>query len=58
LYLRIIEVKLNTSTSLALQQIEGKQYAAPYLTDGREIIKLGVNFSSQTRTLAEWECGE
>jgi hypothetical protein len=26
--------------------------------DGREIVKLGVNFSSETRTIDAWERGE
>jgi hypothetical protein len=42
---------------VALRQIEEKQYAAPYAMDGREIIKLGVNFSSETRTIDAWERG-
>jgi hypothetical protein len=42
----------------ALRQIEEKHYDAPYLTDGREIVKLGVNFSKETRTLESWRRGE
>jgi hypothetical protein len=57
-YIYIIEVKFDSNPEKALQQIEEKQYAAPYLTDGREIIKLGVNFSKETRTLSEWRRGE
>jgi hypothetical protein len=54
-YIYIIEVKLDSTPQVALEQIEAKQYAVPYATDGREIIKLGVNFSSQTRTIDAWE---
>jgi hypothetical protein len=57
-YIYIIEVKLDSTPEAALQQIEEKQYAAPYLTEGKEIVKLGVNFSSKTRTLGEWKRGE
>ena len=39
----------------ALQQIEAKQYALPYLTDPRPVHKIGVNISSETRTVAEWK---
>jgi hypothetical protein len=56
-YIYIIEVKLDSTPQVALQQIEEKQYAVPYLMDGREIIKLGVTFSSRTRTIAAWERG-
>jgi hypothetical protein len=57
-YIYIIEVKLDSTPEAALQQIEEKHYAAPYLTEGKQIIKLGVNFSSTTRTLGEWKRGE
>jgi hypothetical protein len=50
-------VKFDSSAEKALQQIEEKHYAAPYLADKREIIKLGVNFSSKNRTLSEWQRG-
>jgi hypothetical protein len=54
-YIYIIEVKLDATPEVALRQIEEKGYARPYLTDGREIVKLGVNFQSKTRTLGEWK---
>jgi hypothetical protein len=57
-YIYIIEIKLDSTPQVALEQIEAKQYAAPYATDGREIVKLGVNFSSETRTIDAWERGE
>jgi hypothetical protein len=56
-YIYVIEVKINSTPQVALEQIEAKQYAVPYLTDGREIVKLGVNFSSVTRTIDAWERG-
>jgi hypothetical protein len=57
-FIYIIEVKFDSTPQVALQQIEEKQYAAPYAADGREIVKLGVNFSSETRTIDAWERGE
>jgi hypothetical protein len=57
-YIYIIEVKLDSTPEAALQQIEEKQYAAPYLLEGKQIVKLGVNFSSETRTIGEWKRGE
>jgi hypothetical protein len=56
-YIYIIEVKFDSTPQVALRQIEEKQYAVPYAMDGREIIKLGVNFSSETRTIDAWEKG-
>ena len=51
----IFEFKLDGSADEALKQIEDCQYALPYLTDGRKIHKIGVNISSETRTVAEWK---
>jgi hypothetical protein len=56
-YIYVIEVKLDTTPQVALDQIEEKQYALPYLADGREIVKLGVNFSSKSRTIDAWKRG-
>lgn len=53
-YIYIIELKLDGSAKDALQQIEDKQYAAPFAMDERTIIKIGANFSSKIRRLEEW----
>lgn len=50
----IFEFKLDGSAEEALQQIEVKQYALPYLQDRRKLHKIGVNISSVTRTVDEW----
>ena len=51
----IFEFKLDGSADEALQQIEAKQYALPYLTDPRPVHKIGVNISSETRTVSDWK---
>jgi hypothetical protein len=53
-YIYIVEIKIDSSADIALKQIEDKGYATPYLSDGREIIKLGLNFSTEIRTISEW----
>lgn len=50
----IFEFKVDKSAKEALQQIEEMQYALPYLTDRRKVHKIGVNISSETRTVKEW----
>ena len=32
-----------------------KGYTKPYATDPRRIFRIGMNFSSETRTIAEWK---
>lgn len=54
-YVYIIEYKLDQSADAALQQIEEKHYADPYLSDSRKVIKVGVNFSSELRGLESWK---
>jgi hypothetical protein len=54
-YIYIVEIKIDSSADVALKQIEDKGYATPYLTDGREVVKLGVNFSTASRTISEWK---
>jgi hypothetical protein len=53
-YIYIVEIKIDSTPEVALQQIEEKGYASPYLTDGKEVIKIGVNFSTETRTVDRW----
>ena len=54
-YVYIIELKRDLSPEEALKQIEAKGYDKPFLSSGKEIIKLGINFSSQTRTIDGWK---
>ncbi len=54
-YVYIFELKMDGSADEALQQIEQKGYAKPYATDPRRIIRIGMNFSSETRTIAQWK---
>ncbi len=54
-YVYIIEYKVNQSADIALQQIEDKGYATPYLSDPRKLIKIGMNFSSECRGLESWK---
>ena len=37
---------------------ERQQYAVPYLNDKRTVHKIGVNISSESRTVDEWLVAE
>ncbi len=50
----IFEFKLDGSANEALDQIEKQQYAVPYLNDKRSVYRIGVNISSESRTVDEW----
>lgn len=53
-YYYIIELKRDGTAEEALAQINGKDYALPFSLDSREVIKIGANFSTTTRTLDSW----
>ena len=53
-YVYILELKVDKSPDEALQQIEDKQYAAPFATDPRKLFKIGVCFSSEERGIKDW----
>lgn len=54
-YVYLFELKLDGTAQEALQQIEDKQYAAPFAIDGRCVIKVGASFCSETRRFSEWK---
>lgn len=57
-FIYIMEFKTDSSAEEALRQIESKQYSLPFKNDGRKVIKIGVNFSSEQRTISEWKADE
>ena len=42
-YVYIIELKRDQSADIALKQIEEKGFDKPFLSNGKQIIKLGIN---------------
>ena len=53
-YIYIIELKLDKTAEEALQQIKDNNYPRPFLSDNRKLYLIGVNFSSETRTVEKW----
>jgi hypothetical protein len=53
-YTYVMEFKLDGTAEEALAQINDKSYALPFAADDRKLIKVGVNFSSQTRNIDRW----
>ena len=53
-YIYVMEFKLDGTAEEALHQIHDKQYAQPFASDSREVFKIGVNFSSETRNIERW----
>lgn len=53
-FVYIMEFKLDGTAEEALQQINEKNYAQPFAANDRELFKIGVNFSAQTRNIEKW----
>lgn len=53
-FIYVFEFKLNGTAEEALQQIDDKGYLIPYQADGRELIKIGVEFSATERNMSRW----
>ena len=53
-YYYIIELKLDGTAQEALYQINAKDYALPFDVDDRRVFKIGVEFSTEKRTLVDW----
>ena len=53
-YIYIFEFKFNKSAEEALAQINEKGYAERFMNDGRQIVKVGVNFSTACRNIDRW----
>ena len=53
-YVYIMELKYDRSAEEALAQIERKEYALPWAVDSREIIAIGINYSTSHRTIDSW----
>ena len=51
----VFELKYNKSADVAIQQIKQKDYAKIYVGDGRKIVKVGINFSEDRRSLENWK---
>ena len=53
-FVYIMEFKLEGSAEEALKQIEERNYAAPFASDSRKVLKVGINFSAQSRNIDKW----
>ena len=50
----VMELKVGGTAQEALEQINSKDYAVPYQDTGLPVVKIGVGFSREKRTVSEW----
>ena len=54
----VMELKYDGTVEEALQQIDDKGYLIPYKADGKRLVKVGINFDSNKRTIGNWKIVE
>ena len=52
--LYVVELKLNKTADTALEQIHLRNYPARFALCGLPIVKVGINFDTEKRTLGDW----
>ena len=50
----VMELKMHGTAKEALQQIDSNNYAIPYQAEGKPVIKIGMAFSQETKTVSDW----
>ena len=53
-YVYLFEFKIDQDAQTALNQINIKNYAGRFKMDDRQVIKVGVNFSSAEKNITDW----
>jgi hypothetical protein len=57
-YVYVVEIKIDAKVEVALEQIDEKGYAVPYMAGECAVYKVGVVFSTKEKTLSEWKVVE
>ena len=51
----VMELKMRESAQEALNQINSKDYVIPYQDTNKPVVKIGIAFSQETKTVKEWK---
>ena len=54
-HIYLLEFKLDEDATVALQQIIDKGYEEKYQHFDKQLVGIGINFSSQTKSVEDWE---
>jgi hypothetical protein len=57
-FVYVVEIKIDAKVEVALNQIDEKGYAVPYMAGPQAVYKVGVVFSTNEKTLSEWKVVE
>jgi len=51
----VMELKMHGTAEDALAQIDSKEYAIPYQAEGKPVVKIGIAFSKESKTVSDWK---
>lgn len=54
-YLYLFELKMDRSSEAAMRQIDLKDYPSRFTQCNLPIVKVGINFDSEQRTISDWK---
>ncbi|MFK7983815.1 MAG: ATP-binding protein [Saprospiraceae bacterium] len=54
-HIYVVEFKLDESADKAIQQIQTKAYLEKYKNQDKQLVGLGINFSSKSKNVSEWK---
>ena len=54
----VMELKYDKTADEALRQIDDKGYLIPYTAEGKRLVKVGISYDSDRRTIGEWKIVE
>ncbi len=56
--LYVIELKIDASADAAMEQIDLREYPERFALCGLPVVKVGINFSTEKRTVEDWKIEE
>ena len=51
----VFELKLDRSAGSAVEQINAKEYASRFALANVPVVKVGISFDSERRTIGDWK---
>jgi hypothetical protein len=57
-HIYILEFKLDEHADSALEQIKNKNYVGKYLNSEKQVLAIGINFNSKTKSVDGWKTEE
>ena len=57
-FVYVFEFKIDREPGIAADQIDDRDYSAPFRLRGKRVYAIGASFDTSTRTLSAWTIGQ